>query len=340
MVQIIAATIARRRHYVLTGAAVVGGLLLFAVAVQRVGMAAITDGIARVGWPGVVAMLFLAGLRFVLRTASWRLCMRPDVRLPAAQAFAAFLAGDALGNITPLGLIASEPAKVYLARHRLATADAIASLAVDNLFYAGSAVAMVAASALVALAVVPLGPGSRMAAIVGLIGLAAAVVAVLRLMRGTWDASRGPRPAWRQKLFSLRAAVIRFVDEQPGRLPRIIAIDAAFHVLAVAEIYLVLRGLLGDARPTVAQAVVFEGLNRLVTVAFKFVPFRIGVDEASSGALATLVAVDPVAGVTLAVLRKGRNLFWTAIGLAFIAVPRDPAAPASTRRESAAAPRS
>jgi len=129
------------------------------------------------------------------------------------------------------------------------------------------------------------------------------------------------------------------VDEQPGRLPRIIAVDALFHVLAVAEIYLVLRGLLGDARPTVAQAIVFEALNRLVTVAFKFVPFRIGVDEASSGALSALVAVDPVAGVTLAVLRKGRNLFWTAVGLALIAVPRGPAAPASTGRESVASPR-
>ncbi len=68
-----------------------------------------------------------------------------------------------------------------------------------------------------------------------------------------------------------------------------------------------------------AQAVIFESLNRLVTIVFKFVPFRIGVDEALSGAAAPLLALNPAAGVTLAVVRKVRNLFWTGVGLAIIA---------------------
>ena len=50
------------------------------------------------------------------------------------------------------------------------------------------------------------------------------------------------------------------------------------------EVFLTLRWLLGDRSPTLAQAIVFEALNRVVTVAFKFVPFRVGVDEALSGA--------------------------------------------------------
>jgi hypothetical protein len=94
-----------------------------------------------------------------------------------------------------------------------------------------------------------------------------------------------------------------------------------FHTLAVLEVFLTLRWLVGDGSVTVSQAVVFEALNRVVTVAFKFVPFRIGVDEALSGALAGLLSVQPVTGVTLAVVRKIRNLFWTGIGLSLIAVP-------------------
>jgi hypothetical protein len=53
-----------------------------------------------------------------------------------------------------------------------------------------------------------------------------------------------------------------------------------------------------------------------VTVAFKFVPFRIGIDEALSGALAPVLAVNPAAGVALAVVRKVRNLIWSGVGLA------------------------
>ncbi len=327
--------ISRRRQHVLTGAAALGGLALLVGAVQRVGVPAITSGIQRVGWPGVTAMLVIAGLRFALRAESWRLCMRPHARLPFGQAFAAFLAGDALGNVTPLGMLASEPAKVFLAGHRLAPRDAIASLAVDNLVYAGSAVAMIAVGAGVALTIAPLAAVWRWAAAAAVVALTGAGLLFLRLMVGTWNDARGPRPAWRQTVSSLRASVIGFVAEQPGRLQRVAGVDAAFHALAVAEVYVVLRGLLGEVAPTLAQAIVFEGLNRFVTVAFKFVPFRVGVDEASSGALAVLVGVDPVAGVTLAVLRKGRNLFWTAIGLALIGARPGPGAPESDRQETA-----
>jgi hypothetical protein len=101
-------------------------------------------------------------------------------------------------------------------------------------------------------------------------------------------------------------------------------------VLAVYEIYLTLGWLLGG-RPTIAQALVFEGLNRVVTAAFKFVPFRVGIDEALTGALAPVMAVQPVAGVTLALIRKVRNLAWTGVGLLLIAAAPVRVAPASDR---------
>ena len=95
--------------------------------------------------------------------------------------------------------------------------------------------------------------------------------------------------------------------------------NSSFHALAVLEVFLTLRWLLGDSSPTLAQAIVFEALNRVMTVAFKFVPFRIGVDEALSGALAPMLALNPTAGVSLAVVRKVRSLFWSAIGLGIVA---------------------
>jgi hypothetical protein len=110
-------------------------------------------------------------------------------------------------------------------------------------------------------------------------------------------------------------------DVSPAsRFWAVFALDLTFHALAVLEIFLTLQWLLGDQSPTLAQAIVFEALNRVVTVAFKFVPFRIGVDEAITGALAPLLAVNPAAGVTLALVRKVRNLIWAGMGLAIIAL--------------------
>ncbi|MBI4264186.1 MAG: hypothetical protein HY657_07410, partial [Acidobacteria bacterium] len=135
---------------------------------------------------------------------------------------------------------------------------------------------------------------------------------------------------WRERLAGVRVAVLGVLTAHPARLWRVLALDLGFHALAVFEIFLTLRWLLGDGSPTLAQAVVFEALNRVVIVAFKFVPFRIGVDEALTGALAPVLAVDPAAGVALALVRKVRNLSWAAVGLAIVAAhpSRTPAAPA------------
>jgi hypothetical protein len=85
-------------------------------------------------------------------------------------------------------------------------------------------------------------------------------------------------------------------------------------------VFLTLRWLIGDRTPLLVQAILFETVNRLTTVLFKFVPFRLGIDEAFSGAIAPSLAVTVAAGVTLAVVRKARMLFWSAFGLLLIAM--------------------
>lgn len=308
---------AARRH-LLTVAYTIGGAALFAYVVRRAGVGEILDGMQRVGW-GLAAILALAGLRFMLRAACWRLCMPPNTQLAYPRTFSAFLAGDAVGSVTPLGLLASEPTKIFLTRHDLATRDSVASLATENLIYGASILTMVAVAVGVVLATVPLPAAWRWAIAGALVAAFAAAVLLLRLLRGTWDDRRGPRPRWRARLAELRLAVLGFSAGHPRRLWRAFGLEMAFHVLGTIEVWLTLQWLVPDRAPTLAQAIVFEGLNRVTTVAFKFVPFRIGVDEALSGAVAPALAVAPAAGVALALVRKVRNLVWSGVGLAIIA---------------------
>lgn len=314
-----------RRRRLLTAACTFGGVALFAYVVRRTGLAEIADGIGRVGW-GLAAILALGGFRFMLRAASWRLCLAPDTALTYRQALLAFVAGDAFGNLTPLGLLASEPAKILLTRRHLAPRESVASLAVENLIYAVSVVGMVAIGLLVVVATVPLAVAVRWWIAAVLLGFMVAGVVVLGLRRGTWDSSRRARPRWRQRLAELRLAVVGYSTDPSTRLWRALALDLVFHVTAVLEVFVTLRWLLGDLSPTLGQAVAFETLNRVVTVVFKFVPFRIGVDEALSAAVAPMLAVNPAAGVSLAVIRKIRSLFWSAVGLGIMA-----AHPSTTR---------
>ena len=303
----------RRRQYLLTGVTALGGLGLFAYAVRSVGFSPISDGIQRVGW-GLLPILALGGVRFMFRTEAWRQCMRPAARLPFAPALAAFLAGDAIGSVTPFGLAASEPTKAFLSRHRLATVDAVSSLATDNLVYAASALAMVGVGVAVLLATVPLPFQWQEWGVASLVLLVAAGLAGLRLLRGTWSPARGARPAWRERLASVRQSVLGFSAANPGRLWRAFGLGLAFHALAVVEVFLTLGWIHPGEAPSFSQSVVFEALNRVQMLAFKFVPFRVGVDEALTGALAPALALPAAVGVTLAIVRKVRNLFWAAIG--------------------------
>lgn len=303
-----------KRSRLVTAAGATLGVALFAYAVQRVGVDLLVDGIGRIGW-GLVAVLALAGARFVVRAQCWRWCLPPHVRLTLPQAFNAFVAGDAVGNITPFGLLASEPAKVLLTRHHLATDASIASLALENLLYAGSVLAMLAFGTGLMVVLVPVSDGVRLFAMGMLVGVVVAAVVSVRVLRVAAPANPSPRL---QTLVRLRDEVVRFATRHPARIVAVVALQLLFHALAITEVFVTLRWLLGDRPPSLAQAIVFETVNRLTIVLFKFVPFRLGVDEAASGAIAPWLAVAPAAGVTLAVVRKARMLFWSAIGLLLI----------------------
>jgi hypothetical protein len=224
---------ARHPRRALTAVAAVIGVALFVYAVRRAGVAEIAEGIRRVGW-GLVLIIFLGGARFLVRAQCWRLCVPGETQLTFGHAVVAFIAGDAVGSVTPLGL----------------------------------------------------------------------------LVRGL------PPPL--AALGSVADQIRAFSIAQPGRLTQVFLLDLVYHALAVLEVFVTLEWLMGSRGPTLAMAIVFETLNRIVTVVFKFVPFRVGIDEALTGAFAPLVAVDPASGVTLAVVRKVRSLVWAGVGLAAI----------------------
>jgi lysylphosphatidylglycerol synthase-like protein len=320
---------ARGRHPLFVVAAALVGVVLFTYTIRSVGWANVLSGVSRVGWE-LVPILALSGLRFVLRAAAWRLCIPPHARFTLGQAFTAFLSGDAVGNVTPLGLLASEPTKLLLIRHRLATRAAASSLAVDFVIYSTSAVAMIVVGVAVLLGSgrVPLSLRWRETLIGGLVVLVAGVVVAFRVLGGTWKPERGERPPWRARLAALRESVFAFSAGHPARLWRVFLLDLLFHVVAVTEVFLTLQWLLPNAPPTLAVAIMFSALDRAVIIAFKYIPFRLGIDEMFSGGMSALLWMDGGAtGVALAVIKKVRSIAWVGVGLILIAAHPSQGAP-------------
>ena len=123
------------------------GTALFVWLVRTVGPREIWIGFQKIGW-GLGWIFVLAGLRFAARAAAWALCIEPPHKLRFLTAFNAVICGDALGNVTPLGPLVSEPTKIAYVRGQVAIAPALTALAIENVIYTLSVAAMIAAGAI------------------------------------------------------------------------------------------------------------------------------------------------------------------------------------------------
>ena len=292
-------------------AVIAAAAILLLQSVRVVGIDPIVDGLARVGW-GFAAILLLSGAREVVRTIAWTRTVEGPAPLRFLPALGARLGGEALNTLLPMGMVIGEPAKASHVAPHIPFATAFKALVVEFAFYTASLVLLFAAglAAFGRSNTIPLGPYPMAFA------AAIAVTAFALLAAARWG-----RP--------LRDATFGFAARHPRRAAIVVACEIAYHVLGVVEVYVSLW-LISPVRPTVAAAIVLEMVNRVVTMVFKMIPMRVGVDEVGSSVFAARVDLNPATGVTLALIRKVRLLFWSAIGLALLV--RRP-----TRRAPAAA---
>jgi len=297
----------------------IAGLALLAYVVAQVGVAEIAADVRQVGW-GLLLIIAIGGLRFLLRAQAWRLCLEPPARLSVRDAFAAVICGDTIGNVTPLGPLVGEPAKAALVRKRIPLAPAVTALAIENVLYTLSAAAMIAAGMIVLLARFELPEpirGIGLISIAGTVVLFTAALAVLwrqpaLVSRALGFAPRLGRHADRVR--ALESEIYTFAARHRGVLPALAAAEVGFHALGVAEAYLTLW-LISGAAPALVTAFVIETTNRLITVIFKFVPLRLGVDEAATAFLTEQVlGMGARPGLSTAIVRKVRVLFWAVAG--------------------------
>jgi hypothetical protein len=298
------------------------GTALFIWLIWTVGPREIWTGFQKIGW-GLLWILVLGGLRFAARARAWALCIEPPHRLRFADAFTAVVCGDALGNLTPLGPLVSEPAKIACVRGRVSVAAALTALAMENVLYTLSVGAMIAAGtiALLFTAEVP-------AALREFSEIALACVAAMFAIAG-WLVWRRPAvigtllPANRlhgsriQKLRAVEQQVFTFAARRRDVMLPLVGLELAFHALGVAEKHLTLWLILG-APPPLLTSFIVETADRVITVAFKFVPFQVGVGEAGTGLVTQLLGLGPAPGVTLSIVRKARMGIWSLAGTALI----------------------
>lgn len=306
----------------ITAGALVAGVALLVYQVRDAGLGAIWQRLSQVGIPGFLAILTLSFLRLAARALAWR-ALLPD-RVRATSVIAATLTGDAVGNLTPLSLLASEPTKAMYLGREIPPSRSAAALAAENFFYSVSVAIYIILGTGAMLAWFVLPDDVREA------GIGVLIVMAVVLGGALWLVWRRPSVissalAWLPST-RLRALAdrVRLFEQQiygsaghaNARLAVLAACETAFHVLSFLEAWLTVWLLTGTGSPL--AAFVLDTVNRVVNVIFKPVPMRVGVDEVTAEAVAIAIGLAPAVGTAMALVRKGRVVVWAIVGLGLL----------------------
>jgi len=310
-----------RRGWITLAAAVVG-LALLIWQVRATGVDNIARGLAAVGWLGSAGVLVISLLRFVARSTAWTALIPTDT--PPGRALAAIIAGEAVGVLTPLSLLVSEPAKAaYLgsAIPSVGITGALAALVAETFFFSVSVAIYVMLGTAMLLYAYPVDATIRIAGLSVLGGMTGVLIGA------AWLAWRKPTVAsaivarLRIRTITELASTVRSFEHTAyrasghtsARLGIVVASEIGFHVLSFLEMWLTLWLITGESH--IAAAFILDTVGRATNVIFKVVPLQLGVLQIGSEIVANALGMPPGTGVAVSLIRTIRVLVWAVVGL-------------------------
>lgn len=307
-----------------------GGAILFAYFVYSVGIRQIAADIGNFGFVGFAVILAIFLLRIILRAAAWSLSVCEPYRLRLRDTIPAVIIGEALSSTIPLGILISGTAKAVAVRRKTPLVVGLSSVATENLFYSFTTCVLLILGAAIFAHSFALEETTVIAIDILIAAIFLVLLFLILMVLRQWHFASEAcewlyRRGWFQGILERGRMDVRlfenfiftFYRRYPKRFLPICLIESAFHLCGVLETWFIiyrLTGLTGQF----FNSFLLETISRLITIVFKLVPFLIGVDEFGAQFVADTVGLAVAIGITLAIIRKGRILFWTAIGFLFI----------------------
>lgn len=112
--------------------------------------------------------------------------------------------------------------------------------------------------------------------------------------------------------------LLTFRREAPAAFWASLILSLLWHALAILEVYLILRFM--RARIALVGAFALEGLTKVINLVGGLNPGNLGTYEGGNMLIANMFGVTATAGLTLALCRRARAIFWAVIGATWMIV--------------------
>lgn len=307
-----------------------GGLALFSYFIYSIGLDEILHGIANIGFAGFGIILLIYFLRVCARAMAWKLSVYENHTLELRDTIPAVIIGEALSAMIPLGILISGTAKAVAIRHRVPLVVGLSSVATENLFYSIVTGLFIILGAVNFLRNFDLPEGWIFSIDVFIAAIFILIFFIILMVLRQWHFAseiceklyeRGIGTRFlengRMQVRLFENLIYGFYRRYPRRFLPIILLQVAFHSLGIIEAWFILSRI-SEQIISFYTAFLLESVNRVTLTLFKLVPFLVGVDEAGAQFVTETLALGAGVGVTLAIIRKGRVLFWTLTGLILI----------------------
>lgn len=307
-----------------------GGIALFSYFIYSIGIDEIKNGIENIGFAGFGIIILIYFLRICSRAFAWKLSVYEPYKLEMRDTIPAVIIGEALSAMIPLGILISGTSKAVAVRHRVPLVVGLSSIATENLFYSIVTGLFIALGAMNFLRNFDLPEGWIFGIDVLIAAVFALIVFIILMVLRQWhfaseiceklyEKGIGTRflENGRLQVRLFENLIYGFYRRYPKRFLPIILLQLAFHSLGIVEAWFILSRV-SEQLISFYTAFLLESVNRVTLTLFKLVPFLVGVDEAGAQFVTETLALGAGVGVTLAIIRKGRVLFWTLIGIILI----------------------
>lgn len=312
------------RLFLRSFAALVGvGLLSYLV--MRAGPGVVWKQAHVIGW-GFALIILLGGCCQLVRTCAWRQTITYDIKgLSWSRSIGAQLASDACGQLGFAGKLVGEGLRVAMLAPIVPVDRGISSCAIDGGLHLLTAAVVAAMGISITLLHFPLSGPLRVYALLSAGVLSGVVVLAFVAVASGWElmgnAARaiGRLPQlhnWmigkQPMIDSAEHNLLTFSRKAPLAFWASLIFSFLWHAVAVLEVYVILRFM--GASIAMVGAVALEGLTKVINMVGALNPGNVGTYEGGNMLIAKMFGVTGTAGLTLALCRRGRAVFWAAVG--------------------------
>ena len=309
----------------------VSGVVLLAILVWRAGPARLVEDIARLRW-GIVLVFALGGIPHLLKAWAWRFTLLKEARKTTfSQLLQLRLASEAIGNFGALGQIFGEGIRITALNSGIPAASRISSVTLDRGLFVVTGAAVSLVGILAALLDHSLSQAFRCYAQVFVLLVLALLVAVGLTVRRRWRIlSHSTRllarfrflarqiESKREVVESVEDSLLGFYSSNHRAFWASLGLNFLCQAMTTVELYVIL--LLMGSNIDLLGTFVFDALVKLVNVVGAVNPGNLGTYEAGTIIIAGMFKIGGTVGLAVAVTRRLRALFWSAIGAACLMV--------------------